>query len=172
MAVLRISGWVTFWTLRSKAALSMSALSMQRISQSVWDLGGVARRVDGPVPLSSLSSALIPEEMIEEERVVGEVAFEEAAGFHGEAVGPFEAEALEDGRGLFHLSGVEGEGGTDAEIDAGRKLVLVFCDPVFLFRAAEADPDQVGSGGADFFADAVEFIVRPLAEWAVSRCRR
>ena len=46
-------------------------------------------------------SAFIPHQMIEEERVVGEVAFEEAAGFHGEAVGPFEAEALEDGRDCF-----------------------------------------------------------------------
>jgi len=51
----------------------------------------------------------IAEQLIEEERVVGEVAFEEAAGFHGEAGGPLEAEALEDGRGPLHLAGVEGE---------------------------------------------------------------
>jgi hypothetical protein len=98
-------------------------------------------------------SVFIPKQVIEEKRVVGEVAFEEAAGFHGEAVGPFEAEFLEGGGRLFDLAGVEGEGGADAEIDGGWELVFVFGDPVFLFRAAEADPDQVGAGGEDLGAD-------------------
>ena len=63
---------------------------------------------------------MIAEEMVEEKGIVSEVAFEEPARLHGEAVGPFQAKALEDGRGLFDLAGVKGEGRADAEIDAGR----------------------------------------------------
>jgi hypothetical protein len=88
---------------------------------------------------------LVAQEVIEEEGVVGEVAFEKAAGFHGGAIGPFEAEALQDGRGLSDLAGMEGEGGADAEIDSGRQAVLESGDPMLLFRAAKANPNQVGS---------------------------
>ena len=59
---------------------------------------------------------------------------------------------------------MEGEGGTYAEVDGGGEFVFVLCDPVFLFWAAEADPDEVGSGLADFFANPLEFIVGPIAE--------
>ena len=95
--------------------------------------------------------------VIEKERVVGEVAFEEAAGFGDEAEEPFEAEFLEGRRGLFDFAGVEGEGGADAEVDGWREAVFVFCDPMFLFGAAEADPYQVGAGDTDFFDDGFGF---------------
>ena len=85
-----------------------------------------------------------------EKRIIGEVALKEAARFHRQAVSPFEAEFLEKGGGLFHLTGVESEGGTDAEIDSRREEVFVFRYPVFLFRAAEADPDEVCARGAYF----------------------
>ena len=65
---------------------------------------------------------------------------------------------------MFDFAGVEGKSGSDAEVDGGRELVFVLGDPVFLFRAAEADPDEVGTGVTDFFADAIEFIVGPVAE--------
>src|SRR5690606_24439139 len=100
----------------------------------------------------------------EEKRVVDEVAFEEPAGFRGDAVGPFHADLLEKGRRLGNFAGVEGKGGTDAEVHPGRKPVLVAGDPVLLLRAAETDPDQVGAGLANLAADAVELVVRPLAE--------
>ena len=102
--------------------------------------------------------------MIEEEGVVCKVAFEESAGFHGEAIGPFHADFLEKWWGLFYFAGVEGEGGADAEVDTGWELILVARDPVFLFRAAEADPDEVGAAAADFFADFCKLVRRPFAE--------
>ena len=86
--------------------------------------------------MGKLTAGVVAQQVIEEERVIGEVAFEEAAGFHGETVGPFEAEFLEERRGLFDLAGVEGEGGTDPEIDPGGKPVLVSGDPMLLLRAA------------------------------------
>ena len=108
---------------------------------------------------------LVPEKVIEEERVVCEISLEEAAGFHGEAVGPLETEALENGGRLPDFAGVEGEGRADAEVNTGWQLIFVFRDPVFLFRAAESDPDEVGLRFADHIADAVEFVGRPFAEW-------
>src|SRR5690606_25979541 len=98
------------------------------------------RRSGAGAPVSVFHS--LAEGVPEEEGVVGEVAAEEAAGFHGQAVGPFEAETLEKSGRLFHLAGVEGEGGSDAEINSRRKLVVVTGDPEFLLRAAEADPDE------------------------------
>ena len=59
---------------------------------------------------------------------------------------------------------MEGEGGTDAEVDGGGELVFMLGYPAFLLGAAEAYPDEVGSGLADFFADALEFIVGPISE--------
>ena len=46
--------------------------------------------------------------VVDEERIVGEVASEEAAGFFGESVEPFDAEFLDDRRGLGDFTGVEG----------------------------------------------------------------
>lgn len=106
----------------------------------------------------------VAEEVIEEEGVVSKVAFEESAGFHGEAVCPFHADFLEKSWRLFYLAGVEGKGGADAKVDTWRELIFVARDPVFLFRAAEADPDEVGSAAADFFANFGELVGRPFAE--------
>ena len=83
--------------------------------------------------------------MEKEKGVVGQVALEQAAGFHRETVGPLEAGLLDGGGYLFDFSGMEGEGGADAEVDGGGEEVLVASDPVLLFRAAEADPDEVGT---------------------------
>lgn len=107
-------------------------------------------------------------EVVNEEGIVGEVAFPESAGFSAEAVEPFHACFLDPCGGLADFAGVEGEGGTDAEVDGWGKLVFVTGDPEFLFGAAEADPDEVGIGIADVAGDAVEFVIRPRAEgWAV-----
>ena len=59
---------------------------------------------------------------------------------------------------------MKGECRAYPEIDSGRKAILVPGDPVFLFRATQTDPYQIGMGGSDFFADAFEFIFRPLTE--------
>ncbi len=102
--------------------------------------------------------------VVKEERVVSEIAFEEAAGFGEESKEPFQAEFLEGERGLFDFAGVEGEGGADAEVDGGGEAVFVLGDPMFLFRATEADPYEVGAGGVDFFDDGFGFGFRPGAE--------
>lgn len=107
--------------------------------------------------------------VVEEKGIISEIPFEEAAGFGDEAVEPFEADFLEGGWGLFGFAGVEGEGGADAEVDGWGEAVFVFCDPMFLFRAAEADPYEVRAGGADFFDDGFGFGFRPIAEgWGVT----
>lgn len=81
--------------------------------------------------------------MPEKQTIVGEIAFEKSAWFFEQAVGPFDTTFLDPSWGLFDFAGVEGEGGADAEVDGGRELVFVLGDPAFLFRAAEAYPDEV-----------------------------
>ena len=69
---------------------------------------------------------------------------------------------------MFGFAGVEGESGADAEVDGGWEEVFVASDPMFLFGATEADPDEVGAGGADFFDDGLGFVFWPRAEgWGV-----
>ena len=65
--------------------------------------------------------------------------------------------------GLFNFASVEGKGGSDSEIDGRGKLVLMPCFPVFLLRTTETYPNKISSGCAYFFADAVKFIVGPVA---------
>ena len=106
--------------------------------------------------------------MEEEEGVVDEVALEEAARFHAEAEEPLEAELLDQGGSLPDFAGMEGEGGADAEVDGGGKLIEVLGDPEFLLGAAEADPDAVGSGVADEVCYFFKLTGWPFAEgWRV-----
>ena len=60
---------------------------------------------------------------------------------------------------------MEGECGADAEVNTGWKAMFIRGDPVFLLRATEANPDQIGPGAADFFSDGFKFLCGPLAEW-------
>ena len=111
---------------------------------------------------------MIAEGVEEEKGVVDEVALEEALGFHSETEEPFEAELLNKGGGLADFAGVEGEGGSDAEVDGGGKLIEVLGDPEFLFGATKADPDAVGTGIADEVYDFFELSLGPFAEgWRV-----
>ena len=63
---------------------------------------------------------------------------------------------------------MECECGTNAEIYGGWKEVLMLRDPFFLFRAAEADPHEIGTAVTNHIRDARGFICWPSAEgWRV-----
>lgn len=61
---------------------------------------------------------VLAEKVIDEKGVINKIAFKKSAWFHGDAVGPFEAEALEEWWSLADFAGVKSESGPDAEIDA------------------------------------------------------
>lgn len=93
------------------------------------------------------------EDAAEEERDVAEVARGEAAGLGGEAIKPFEAGALEKARSLGFRAGEKVEGGADADENAGVELSREFGHEAFLFRRAQADPDEVWLSASDVGAE-------------------
>ena len=100
----------------------------------------------------------------EEEAVVGEVAFEEAAGFAAEAVEPFEASFLDPEGCAADGSGVEVECGADGEVEGGGEAVAHGGEPCFLFGAAEANPDAGGAAFGDALEDVLLDGFVPCAE--------
>lgn len=109
-------------------------------------------------------SAGIGEGVAEEEEVVDEVAFPEAAGFLDKAVEPGEAGFLHPFGGERTEPGEEGEGIADGEEDAVGVKGPFAGDPGFLADAAEGDPDKIGGGVADGAGEGVAIVVAPLAE--------
>lgn len=93
------------------------------------------------------------------------VAFEQATGFTGKTEGPFQTDSLKEGRSHFDFSGVESEGRTDAEIDGGRKTMLLLGKPSFLFWTTKAGPHNIGFGfgqlGQGFFV----MLFGPITKW-------
>ncbi len=100
----------------------------------------------------------------EEEAVVGEVAFEEAARFAAEAVEPFEASFLDPEGGAPDGACMEVEGGADGEVEGGGEAVAHGGEPCFLFGAAEADPYAGGAAFGDAAEDALLGGFIPCAE--------
>ena len=107
----------------------------------------------------------LADEMVDKKRIVGQVTLEQPPWLHGEAVCPLETESLEDGWRLFDLTGMECESRADAEVDAGGELIFVGGNPMFLFRAPEPNPNQIGARLTDFCCHALEFVIRPTAKW-------
>lgn len=145
---------------------------MNRIFQNfAWLIRVTLQAAKSNSPADFTTSRLhdfLTQRIVEKERVVGEVALEEAARFFAEAVEPFDAVFLHPVGGLFHLASVKSEGSTDAEVNGGWELVFVFSNPVFLFRASKADPDEIGARFADFFANTVKLIFWPVAKrWGI-----
>lgn len=97
-------------------------------------------------------SALMPpggEDKAEKMSVADEIASPEAAGFAGEAVGPFEAEFVGPGGGSAAESGlgIERRADGDGEADGQRGAVAVH--PDFLAGDADGDAEDVWRGCAD-----------------------
>ena len=62
--------------------------------------------------------------MPQKQTIVGEIAFEKSTGFFAKPVGPIDSAFLDPGGGLFDLAGLEGEGGSVAEVD-GEGIILL-----------------------------------------------
>lgn len=89
------------------------------------------------------------EEAGDEERIVPEIPFPEAARLLHQPIQPFEADSLQKPGCLGNGAGVEIEGGADAEHERGVEFREITGHEALLFGCAEAHPEAIRPGGGN-----------------------